>query len=67
MEGLNLVFDNPNLKLISEEKVRILGESFIELTLELINPDEEIVSFETDFELKSEPIEIELDFKTVKQ
>ena len=67
LEGIEFVFDDPNIKLISQEEVIVSEDSFIDLTLEIIDLNDDISSFGVDFEVKNQPIEIELNFKDLEE
>lgn len=60
--GLELTFDDEDLSLINKEVKTIDGKEYIYLNLEVLDLNEDIVSFGTEVRNLSFPIEVELDF-----
>lgn len=62
IKNLELTFDDEDLKLMNKEVKTVDGKEYIYLNVEVLDLNEEIVSFETEVKNSNFPIEIELDF-----
>ena len=67
LDEIEFIFDDPNIRLISKEDVIVSEDSFIDLTLEIIDLNDDISSFGVNFKVKNQPIEIELNFKDLEE